>query len=54
MAKSVKPRADEVFNHLGSVKSPGAQIIKAINSVINSALEGEDLQDLISKVRLLL
>jgi len=54
MANTVKPSADEIFKHLETLKNPGAQIIKAINNVINSALEREDLQGQISKVRLLL
>jgi len=53
MANTVKPSAHETFKHLESLKSPGVRIIKAINNVINSALEGEDLQDQISKVCLL-
>ena len=50
MANTVKPSADEIFKHLESLKSPGAHILKAINNIIHSALEFEDLQDDIFKV----
>jgi len=54
MANTVKPSTDDICKHLESLRSPGAQIIKAINNVIKSSIEGDDLQDQISKVCLLL
>ena len=57
MANTVKPSMDDIFKRLELLNSPGAQIIKAINNVINSTLgvvEGEDRLDQISKVCLLL
>ncbi len=53
MANTVKPGADGTLKHLESFKSPGAHIIKAINNVINSSLEAEDLQDQLNKVCIL-